>query len=196
MSLQAYLRRPISIICPTPHEENRYGFDGLIEQLPAGRVFAVQFKRPLIGSRCAAKFLVRQDQCNALLSWFNPKEAYYVFSPYPITATFVAQRTLALRNSAFVDVHNLSWVKGTASKTVKYLNPMGSRQLQITDPRRYVAIKGVSSWEEIQENINQIGRVVQRKEELRRMIREDKKGRGKTYYIHIPSKEKEAVVFT
>ena len=195
--LGQHLRRHITIICPTPHEESIYGPDAIIESLPApGRVFAAQFKRPLEGKTCAATFTVREDQYNALLNNFNRREAYYVFSPYPLTANFVAQRASVLNHSAFVAVHALPWLKSTASKTVKYKNPVGSHQIEITDPRKYVTVPQVSTWEDIQENIAEIGREVKRKEDFIELTERKKKGLGKTYYVYIPSKEHETFTFT
>jgi hypothetical protein len=194
--LGQHLKRHITIICPTPHEEKKYGPDAIIESLPApGRVFAVQFKRPFEGNACAAKFTVREDQYNALRNNFNKKEAFYVFSPYPLTADFVAQRASVLSDSAFVDVHALPWLKSTASKTVKYKNPAGSHQIEITDPRRYVPVSEVSTWEEMQENIDEIGREVKRKKDIDEITEQKKKGIGKTFYVYISGDEHESSEF-
>lgn len=194
--LGQHLKRHITIICPTPHEEKTYGSDAIIDSLPApGRVFAVQFKRPYEGNACAATFTVREDQYNALLSHFNKSEAYYVFSPYPLTANFVTQRASVLDDSAFVDVHALPWLKSTASKTVKYKNPIGSHQIEITDPRRYMTVPQVSTWEEIQENIAEIGREVERKKDITEITERKKKGIGKTYYVYISGQKHESFAF-
>ena len=97
--LEYRLRRRITVICPTPHEEYRYGPDAIIENLPTpGRVFTVQFKRPYEGNGCAAKFTVMEDQYNTLRNNFGRREAYYVFSPYPLTGDFVSQRESVLVN--------------------------------------------------------------------------------------------------
>jgi hypothetical protein len=190
------LGRPITIICPTSHEESVYGPDAIIENLPMpGRVFALQFKRPLEGNMCAAKFTVREDQSLALRSNFNRREAFYVFSPYPLTANFVAQRAMVLNGSAFVDVHNVPWLKGSASKTVKYSNPVGSHQIWITDPRKYVPVPEVSTWEDIEKNIPEIGREVRRKEDFQEVKKAKKKGCGKMHYVYVPNEEHEPFMY-
>jgi len=194
--LWQHLRTRITIICPTSQEESRYGPDAIMESLPIpGRVFAVQFKRPLEGNGCAAKFLVREDQYNALRTNFKRTEAFYVFSPYPLTANFVAQRASVLNCSTFVDVHNLPWLKRSAKKTVRYLNPIGSHQIQIiTDPRKYVSIPQISTWENIQKNIEEIGRRVSRREDIHKVTERKKKGFGKTYYVYIHGNQHEPFI--
>ena len=85
-------------------------------------------------------------------------------------------------------------LRARSRRLVKYVAPVGSNQIEITDPRKYLPVPKVSSWEDMEKNIMEIGRKVKRKEEIDKLKR-DKRGLGKVFYLYIPGNEQEPFAY-
>lgn len=75
----------LTVISPTQAEEDKLGFDDVIEGLPPGQVLAVQFKRPkeMIRPKDAVRFTLDTSQLNRLATNFSRNQAYVFLAPLP-----------------------------------------------------------------------------------------------------------------
>ena len=178
----------ITVIAPTPVEEKKLGYDGLFSGLPHGNILALQFKRPYPHPSHVARYTIRRDQCEKLASWFHPGEALHVSCPYVWVTDFLRAGEKALANSAFTDTHRIwnSWTgKKNKTRTAVYLGPVGSRNVRITDPRRYDELES-ESWESVLNRIRsgELPPFPRPTEERRREEERPFGGFGRTLYVH------------
>lgn len=97
----------VTVIAPTQREERDLSFDDMFEGLPAGRVLALQFKRPYEKNKSHVRFNIPKYQLRGLLDRFpNIGEAYYVFSPFPYIDELVDCRSNLLAKSYIFDIQN------------------------------------------------------------------------------------------
>lgn len=102
-------KQVVTIISPSQREENELGFDDMFHGLRAGRILALQFKKPYEKDLTNAKFHISVDQLRRLKDHFpNYHEAYYVFCPLPTTTEFVEKRETLLESSSILEIHNNS----------------------------------------------------------------------------------------
>lgn len=179
----------VTIVSPTTRDERKLGFDELIEDLPPGRLLALQFKRPLSMRRPnCVRFLVNTVQMQALLGNFLPRQVYYVFVPYPINSDVIQNRRSLLKDAIGVDVYNFPNARkiSKGSRTVRYCKAGSSYSLVITDPRTYEKIETGESLESLARKFSgrQIGMRLpltkQRKEAI-----EGKRQPQKMFYLHL-----------
>jgi hypothetical protein len=142
-------KRKVTIIAPTQNEEMKLGFDEIIEDLPSGRLVAFQFKRPYFTPSIptCSRFYLDTQQLQKLLGNFFPREAYYVFVPYPFNSDFVRNRQRLLYDAIAVDAYDIPNAQKVSqkSRTVRYykgINVYGnlSQQIRIADPRLYKTV--------------------------------------------------------
>lgn len=117
--IERYSRRKVTIIAPTQNAEEDLGFDEIIEDLPSGRTIALQFKRPysLPSIAGCTRFYLDTNQLGKLLDNFSPREAYYVFVPYPFTLDFIHNRMSLLQDSITVDPYDIPKARKTSQQT-------------------------------------------------------------------------------
>jgi len=187
--------RRVTIISPTQRDEKLYGFDEIIEGMPAGQVVAFQFKRPYAMKRPkhCVKFILNTGQLQSLLNIFHPQQAFYVFAPFPLNRALIRNRKNLLRDTITLDVHNVPKGRKTSQKTrtVRCYPPHFTlrgrihRTLRIADPRKFETVKKVDSLENLTEKLieRKIGLQVPRQ----RTRREKSVSLRNLFYIHLAS---------
>jgi hypothetical protein len=189
-------KRRVTLISPTQADEQRLGFDEIVEGLPAGQGVAFQFKRPYsmnLPHPCV-KFTIDVQQLQTLLNNFLPHEAYYVFVPYPFNNDVINNRRNILQDAVAVDVYGIPKGRKTTqlSRTLRYtpLSPYTmSQDLQITDPRTYEKIRETDSLKNIVEKIveGEVGFKVPLSEKRKAQVKEKKLRSRKLFYVHVAS---------
>lgn len=181
--------RRVTIVSPTARDERKLSFDEIVEGLAPGRLLAFQFKRPLAMRRPkCVKFVVDTNQMQTLLGNFLPRQAYYVFVPYPLNRDMMRNRRNILRDAIGVDVYNIPNARKISkrSRTVRYCSVGSSSNLMITDPRTYQTIETGESLESLAKKFSgrQIGMRLPLTEKRKKAI-ERKRQPRKMFYLHL-----------
>lgn len=98
--------RQVTIVSPTPFQENFLGYDDMLEGLGPGTIIALQFKRPFTKDPDHANFIISRDQYLTLSDLFDVNQAFYVFAPFPTIGEFIRIRPNLLQSTIIVDVTN------------------------------------------------------------------------------------------
>ena len=186
--------KKITVISPTQQDENKYGFDEIIDGMPAGQIIAFQFKRPyaMRRPRNCVRFIINTKQLGTLLNSFFPSEAYYVFTPFPFNSQLVANRGNLLKATIPVDIYNIPKGRKTSQKTrtvriysTTTINNPFHRRIEIADPRKFEPIKKVESLENLTEKF--IERKIGLQTPLPRTRKEKSVSLRNLFYIHLSS---------
>lgn len=186
----------VTIISPTQREENKLGFDDMFEGLPAGRVLALQFKRPSGKDSSQVKFHIPKYQLGTLLRHFsNIAEAYYVFSPFPKVNEISNHRDSFLSESYILDIQSkfLKNFSKTQSMTLK-IEKAPVTKFYVIDNRISYHITNLQSASTLCPQLiaEKIGRVfnIQKIEKWisENKIKEHDRIPSKTTYIHVSNK--------
>ena len=191
--IESLSRSRVTIISPTARDERYFGFDEIVEGLPAGQVLAFQFKRPLSMKRPphCVRFIIDTWQLRTLLNSFFPQEAYYVFVPYPLNSDMIKNRKNLLRDTIAVDIYNIPKGRKTRQKTrtVRYygrvltLTGRPSGMLKIADPRKFETVKKVDSLENLAKKL--VERKIGLQIPLARKRKEKRVHLRKLFYLHL-----------
>jgi len=189
----------LTIIAPTQSDEDRLGFDEIMEGLPPGQVLAVQFKRPYEMGRPsdAVRFYLDTRQLNTLASNFSKRQAYLFLTPLPKNSQVVTNRLSLLRRTVALDIFDIPNLRKTSQQTrtlrvYTYKTPTPRPYVEIADPRRYEPVGNIS-------NVAEVARMVSRDEAGLKVVhqslgperqREKRLVRvRKLYYLHFGSAE-------
>jgi len=173
-----------TILGPSRVYENDLGYDAMLEGLPAGQLFAIQFKRPLERADGYARFTINVNQLQVLLDRFQQRQAFYALLPYTRTRDFIIahQNGSFIGNTRLLDVHDILHGRKTTqkSRTIKFID---INTIEVTDPWKYEEIPKSYGMEEIESLImdNAIGLKTPKKAE----DKEKKRNYGgQNFYIH------------
>jgi hypothetical protein len=155
-------RLTLTIIAPTQSDEDRLGFDEIMEGLPSGRVLAVQFKRPyeMVRPRDAVRFYLDTRQLNTLASNFSKRQAYLFLTPLPKNSQVVANRLSLLKRTVALDIFDIPnlWKMSQQTRTLRVYThkTLTSRPcVEIADPRRYEPVGNISNAVEVARMVSQ-----------------------------------------
>jgi len=183
----------MTAISPTQVEEDTLCFDDILEGLPPGRLFAIQFKRPYQMRRpqYTVKFSVSTRQLSRLSITFFPNEAFLFLTPLPTNDLLVNNRLNLLRVTVALDVHSIPNVRKTSQKTrtirVSQLTS-GSKRVEVSDPRKFEEIKDTLTAAQLAGSISQkeVGYSInENRKEYERKERKERIGVRGMYYIHV-----------
>jgi hypothetical protein len=185
----------LTIIAPTQSDEDRLGFDEIMEGLPSGRVLAVQFKRPheMVRPRDAVRFYLDTRQLNTLASNFSKRQAYLFLTPLPKNSQVVANRLSLLRRTVALDIFDIPNLRKMSqqTRTLRVYKTLTSRPyVEIADPRRYEPVRNIS-------NVVEVARMVSQDEAGLKVVHQslssERRGEKrlvrvrKLYYLHFGS---------
>lgn len=144
-------RRLVTLIAPTQPEEDRLGFDEIVEGLPPGRIVAIRFKRPYETKRGNfVRFSVDTAQLNKLAGRFGRHQAYLFLTPLPRNHQVIARRRRLLNWTLGIDIYDIPRLTKTSQKTRTVRvrvggSPPSAGDVEIADPRRYESINNVAN---------------------------------------------------
>jgi len=182
----------LTVISPTQAEEDRLGFDDVIEGLPPGQVLAVQFKRPkeMIRPKDATRFTLDTSQLNRLATNFSRNQAYVFLAPLPKNEQVVKLRRRLLTVTLALDIFNIPNLHKTTQKTrtvrlYTHGTLTGTPHVEVADPRRYQVIEGIKTVAELSEMVakRDAGYTIRGIET--RPDRPKRRGIRKLYYLHV-----------
>jgi len=177
----------VTVLGPSRVQEKVLGFDDILSGLPPGQTFALQFKKPSLRADGYPRFILNVSQLQVLLSRFNPREAFFVLSPFTITRDFITahQSGTLLHQCALVDVYGIPFPtkQNQGTRTIKYLN---QAQIEVTDPRRYHPVERTWSFDELAGSVME-GEVGRKRPVEKKEIKKEEKKRygGRNYYVHV-----------
>lgn len=183
----------VTVLGPSRVQERALGFDDILSGLPPGQTFALQFKKPFLRADGYPRFTLNVSQLQVLLSRFNPREAFFILSPFTITRNFITahQKGILLRECALVDVYDIPspTKQSQVTRTIKFVN---RGQIEVTDPRRYHPVKRILSFDELVESVMG-GKVGREKPVEKKELKKEEKKRygGPNYYVHVAYKREE-----
>jgi len=182
----------LTVISPTQAEEDRLGFDDIMEGLPLGQLIAVQFKRPkeMKRPKNAVRFTLDTLQLNCLASNFSRHQAYVFLAPFPTNQQVVRYRRRLLTMTVALDVFDIPNLYKTKQKTrtarvYTYVTLTRAPRLEIADPRKYQPISKTSTAAELCELVGKsdVGYRITSNEVKPDQPR--KIGIRKLYYLHV-----------
>lgn len=196
--IEQHSQRKVTIIAPTQNDEKDLGFDEIIEDLPFGRTIALQFKRPycLPSIKECTRFYIDTNQLGKLLDNFSPREAYYVFVPYPFTSDFIHNRLSLLHDSITVDPYDIPNARKTSqqTRTLRYYHNVCARgrcvsRIEIADPRVYESVEKTNAVMTICKRLieGEIGVQTPLSKDIPRPKIEKRKHPSKLFYVHLSS---------
>jgi hypothetical protein len=185
----------MTAISPTQVEEDTLCFDDILEGLPPGRLFAIQFKRPyqMRRPRDAVKFTVSTRQLSRLASTFFPNEAFLFLTPLPTNDLLVNNRLNLLRVTVALDVHCIPNAQKTSQKTRTiriHLPLVGPSRMEVSDPRKFEKIEGILTVAKLARSISEIevGYEIRDQEKYERKERKERIGVRRMYYVHVSTR--------
>lgn len=185
----------VTFIAPTQPEENRLGFDEIVEGLPPGRVIAIQFKRPhqLVSPPNVVRFQLDTSQISTLYHYFGKGQAFLFLTPLPKNNQIVKYRRRLLPRTIALDIHDVprttKQTQTTRNVRVYPQSTLGSTPLvTIADPRKFEAIENPSTAAQIADSVctGDIGfKLTKDYSHQEKPNKEVKEGMGRIYYIHV-----------
>ncbi len=140
----------VTVISPSQRQENFLGFDEILEGLPIGLIFALQFKKPYPYSsprlQNFAKFVLHTAQLQTLLRNFIRNEAFFVFLPLPFTEDIIRNRRQLLDITQTLDIYDVpNRTKTTQiTRVTRVSRPPEAPIIAIADPRKFEKAEGMT----------------------------------------------------
>jgi len=192
--LESRTGQKVTIISPTQAEENRLGFDEIIEGLPPGQVVALQFKRPrqLLLPQDAIRFIIDTRQLQQLLLAFSPNQAFYILIPFPKVRDLISFRPRLLDLAVAIDVYDFPNSRKTSQKTRtirlhKQRTLTGMPIVEITDPWTFQRVEKINTLTTFGEKLikGEVGYKI--KEGKHPEERKQRVKVRRVYYLHLAS---------